>query len=111
MEKVRDQVPLFKLVFTHNWEDPQSDKTALQIKSGDTLFAITSGGCNVLEFLLSDPAIIYSVDINPAQSFLLELKIAAIQALDFEAFLSFAGLEMHSNRRGLYERVKRFLTN
>jgi len=109
MEKGQHQVPLFKLVFTQNWEDPESDKAALKIKSGDAVFAITSGGCNVLGFLLSDPAIIYSVDINPAQSFLLELKIAAIQALNFEEFISFAGLKKHNNRSDLYDRIKPFL--
>ena len=81
MKKEKDQVALFKLVFTHNWEDPECDHAALKIKSDDAVLAITSGGCNVLGFLLFDPEVIYSIDINPAQSYLLELKIAAIKAL------------------------------
>jgi len=80
MQKGKDQVALSKLVFTHNWEDPGSDQAALKIGSGDHVFAITSGACNVLGFLLYDPEVIYSVDINPAQSRILELKIAAIRA-------------------------------
>src|SRR5882757_3447443 len=102
MKSSSDQVAIFKLVFTHNWEDPESDQAALKIKSGDALFAITSGGCNVLGFLLADPEIIYSVDINPAQSCLLELKIAAIKALTFEEFIGFAGLQLHNGRMNLY---------
>ncbi len=109
MEKEKNQVPLFKLVFTHNWEDPQSDIEALKIKSKDALLAITSGGCNVLGFLLFDPEIIYSIDINPAQSYLLELKIAAIKSLDFAEFISFAGLKEHEDRLILYKKIKPLL--
>ena len=106
MKKEKDQVSLFKLVFTHNWEDPESDHQALKIKSNDAVMAITSGGCNVLGFLLFDPAVIYSIDINPTQSYMLELKIAAIKALDFDDFISFAGLKEYSNRLHLYEKIK-----
>ena len=109
MKKEKDQVPLFKLVFTHNWEDPESDHAALKIKSNDVVVAITSGGCNVLGFLLFDPEIIYSIDINPAQSLILELKIAAIKSLEFEDFISFAGLKEHEERLTLYEKIKPFL--
>lgn len=111
MEKVKDQVDLFKLVFTHNWEDPESDHAALQIQPDDTVLAITSGGCNVLGFLLADPEVIYSVDINPTQSYLLELKIAAMQVLEFDDFISFAGLRAHNNRRQLYNLIRPSLSD
>ncbi len=111
MKEGKNQVPLFKLVFTHNWEDPESDQAALKIKSGDTVFAITSGACNVLGFLLYDPKIIYSVDINPAQSRILELKIAAILALDFEEFIAFSGIKKCRNRAELYDKIKPSLGN
>lgn len=110
MEKENDQVLLFKLVFTHNWEDPESDQAALKIKTGDSVMAITSGGCNVLGFLLFDPGVVYSLDINPAQSYLLELKIAAIKCLGFDEFISFAGLKECENRSDLYARIKPLLS-
>lgn len=110
MTKEKDQVPLNKLVFTHNWEDPESDHAALRIKSNDSVLAITSGGCNVLGFLLFDPEIIYSIDINPSQSYLIELKIAAIKCLDFDDFVSFTGLKDHSNRLNLYDKMKPLLS-
>jgi S-adenosylmethionine-diacylglycerol 3-amino-3-carboxypropyl transferase len=110
MSKEKDQVRLFKLVFTHNWEDPRADHAALKINNDEAVVAITSGGCNVLGFLLSAPGAIYSVDINPAQSWLLELKIAAIKSLSFDEFLSFAGLKEHTNRHALYEKIKSSLS-
>jgi len=109
MKKGKDQVALSKLVFTHNWEDPGSDQAALKIGSGDHVFAITSGACNILGFLLYDPEIIYSVDINPAQSRILELKIAAIRALNYEEFIAFSGLIPVVDRTALYDKLKPLL--
>ena len=111
LKKNKEQIQLHKLVFTHNWEDPESDHAALRIKSNDVVQAITSGGCNVLGFLLYDPKEIYSVDINPAQSFLLELKIAAIKFFDFAEFIAFAGLTTCTNRIELYNKLKYLLSS
>ena len=105
-----DQVSLFKLVFTHNWEDPESDHAALKIKDGESIMAITSGGCNVLGFLLFNPEIIYSIDINPTQSYLLELKVAAIKTLSFDEFISFSGLKENENRLAFYKKISPLLS-
>ena len=92
MKKETDQVSLFKLVFTHNWEDPESDHAALKIKNDDAVLAITSVGCNVLCFLLYNPSVIYSIDINPPQSYLLDFNISALKFLAFDEFISFSCL-------------------
>lgn len=111
MKKQQEQVQLFKLVFTHNWEDPESDHAALRIKSNDVVQAITSGGCNVLGFLLYDPKGIYCVDINAAQSYLLELKIAAIRSFEYKEFIAFSGIKDCNNRPELYHKVRQFLSS
>ena len=36
------------LVYPQIWEDPVVDLAALDIRSGDRIIAIASGGCNVL---------------------------------------------------------------
>lgn len=110
MNKNKDQVQLSKLVFTHNWEDPLSDLHALKIKPNDTVVAITSGGCNVFGFLLNDPKTIYSIDINLAQSYVIQLKIAAIKALEFDEFIAFSGLVSHPDRNILFNKVKTYLS-
>jgi S-adenosylmethionine-diacylglycerol 3-amino-3-carboxypropyl transferase len=97
------QVQLDKLIFTLNWEDPLVDERALQIKAGDTVFTITSGGCNTLGFLRFNPQAIYCVDINPAQTFLMELKQAAFRNLDHPGLLAFFGLRHHANRKQVYQ--------
>ena len=102
----KDQIELYKLIFTLNWEDPLSDEKALSIKSGDTIMTITSGGCNTLDFLLYDPKEIVTIDINPSQSFLLEMKIAAIKKLNYEQFIEFLGLLPSGTRIRQYHEVR-----
>jgi S-adenosylmethionine-diacylglycerol 3-amino-3-carboxypropyl transferase len=53
---------------------------------------IASAGCNVLNLLLHEPRRIVAIDLNPSQTALLELKIAAIQGLDHTGFLELLGL-------------------
>ncbi|HXB92338.1 MAG TPA: DUF3419 family protein, partial [Puia sp.] len=103
----KGQVQLSRLIFTHNWEDPTVDEEALQIKPGDTLFTITSGGCNALGFLRFDPSFIYCLDINPAQTALLELKKAAFACLAYDEMLEFLGLRPNSNRLRMYDEIKK----
>ncbi|MCY7420633.1 MAG: BtaA family protein [Chitinophagaceae bacterium] len=110
MQQPKEQVKLYNLVFTHNWEDPESDHKALNIQPHDSVLAITSGGCNVLGFLLFDPDVIYSIDINPAQSYLLELKIAAIKGLSFEDFQTFSGLVHCNDRLLLFRKIEPHLS-
>ena len=109
-KKAEGQVKLFKLIFTMNWEDPESDYQALKIASGDRMMTITSGGCNTLSFLLFDPAEIHTVDINPSQSFLLELKIAAIRKLDHPGFTAFLGLTKTNDRLDTYNLLREDLS-
>ena len=106
-----NQVQLFKLLFTLNWEDPKLDQQALRIQSGDRVFGITSGCCNILEFLLYDPSVIFAVDINPTQSYLMELKIQAFRNFDHNEFIQFIGIENARNRVELYkDRIAEHLT-
>lgn len=100
------QVQLSKLIFTQNWEDPAADEEALQLQEGDTVFAITSGGCNALGFLRFRPSAIYCVDINPAQTFLMELKQAAFRNLSFEELHEFFGVSESKNRIVIYDVIK-----
>jgi S-adenosylmethionine-diacylglycerol 3-amino-3-carboxypropyl transferase len=104
------QVQLSKLIFTHNWEDPAVDEQALQIKKGDTVFTITSGGCNTLSFLRFEPAAIYCVDINPAQTYIMELKKAVFKNLTSGETWAFMGLVKSKERLYTYEKLKHDLS-
>ncbi|MBN2447770.1 MAG: BtaA family protein [Phycisphaerae bacterium] len=74
------------IVFNMSWEDPEMDRRAFQITPSDTVISISSAGCNPLNFLCQNPKKLISVDGNPAQNAILELKLAAIATLDYETF-------------------------
>jgi len=95
-----------RLMFVQSWEDPACDVEWLDIEPGNTLFAITSGGDNVLDFLLEDPGRIISVDINPLQTYLVELKMAAIRALSHAELLNLLGVRAELNPVELYRRFR-----
>jgi S-adenosylmethionine-diacylglycerol 3-amino-3-carboxypropyl transferase len=81
-----------RLMFTQSWEDPACDLAALRPQRGDTILAITSGGDNALGFLLTDPQEVIAVDVNPAQTYLLELKQAAFRRLTHGEMLVLLGV-------------------
>lgn len=74
------------IVFNMSWEDPEMDRRAFNLTSDDTVISITSAGCNPLNFLCQTPRKLISIDGNPAQNAVLELKLAAIATLDHDAF-------------------------
>lgn len=78
------------LVYPQIWEDPVVDLEALNLKAGQRLVAIASGGCNVLSYLSAAPVEITAVDLNPAHVALNKLKLAALTHLpDYAAFCRF----------------------
>ncbi len=52
----------------------------LKINKRDEVLTLSSGGCNSLNLLLHGAGHVVSVDCNPAQSALLELKATAIRS-------------------------------
>src|SRR5450631_975210 len=105
-----DQVELSQLLFGMSWEDPASDREALRIQPGETLVTIGSGGCNSLTLLLENPGKLFAIDINPSQSYLLELKRAAVRKLDYQELRGFLGLERAENRLDTFAKLQNDLS-
>lgn len=81
-----------RLVYNQIWEDPAVDLEALKIEPSSRVITIASGGCNVLNYLLADPAEIVAVDLNPAHLALTRLKLAAARYLpDHQSFYRLFG--------------------
>lgn len=77
-------------VYNQIWEDPRPDLDALEVRSDSHILTISSGGCNVLNYLTHRPARITAVDLNRHHIALLRLKLAAVQHLPtFEDFFRF----------------------
>jgi S-adenosylmethionine-diacylglycerol 3-amino-3-carboxypropyl transferase len=100
------------VLYANAWEDPAVDRAAFCIQPSDVVLSITSGGCNVLAFLLDDPRKVIALDLNPHQNHLLELKMAAFRKLSYRQLLAFFGVRPSAARLALYrERLRPVLSD
>src|SRR3989344_6663856 len=97
--------------YSQCWEDPEILIKAFDINTDDIVLSVTSGGDNTIALLLCSPKKIISIDLNSAQNYLLELKLAAAKALSYNEYLSFLGVANSFNRRNLFLKVKPYLTS
>ena len=95
------------LVYNTCWEDPAVDHQALQLRREDWVLAITSAGCNVLDYALAGVERIDAVDANPRQTALLELKLAGIRGLEFEDYFTLFGRGFHPRAETVYRTALR----
>ncbi len=91
-----------RLVYSSCWEDPDVDRQALDLNADDRVLVITSAGCNALDYLLAGAGRVDAVDSNPCQGYLLEFKVAAIRALDYQSFFRIFGLGGCAEARTMY---------
>ena len=94
------------IVYAQCWEDPSLDRKAFNIQPEDVIFSISSGGDNILTFLIDNPAKIIALDLNPHQNFLLSLKIAAFKRLSYQELLEFFGIYESRRRMNLYREIR-----
>lgn len=96
--------------YSQSWEDQDVLLKGLDITSSDHVLSITSGGDNTLALLLQNPKSIVSIDINPVQNYLLELKITAIKNLEYEDYLKLLGVKQSGDRLKKYQLIKHDLS-
>ena len=90
-------------LYTQSWEDPHADAPYLKLGPEDVVLTLTSGGCNSISKCLDGVKAVYSVDCNPAQNSLLELKRTAIRRLSYEDVWLMFGEGKHPNFERLFE--------
>ena len=90
------------LVYVTSFEDPAVDRCALEVGPSDRVVTITSGGCNALDLVLAGALEVHAVDVNPLQTALLELRIAAIRKLGHDDFFALFGRGWSPHWRELY---------
>jgi S-adenosylmethionine-diacylglycerol 3-amino-3-carboxypropyl transferase len=92
-------------------EDGNSELRALCINHDDSILCITGSGARTLDLLTKGPKEVLSIDVNPCQNFLLELKMAAIRSLEYDEFLEFMGVRASQKRECTYKVISRFLSS
>jgi S-adenosylmethionine-diacylglycerol 3-amino-3-carboxypropyl transferase len=103
-QSIFDRLYASSLLYNMCWEDPRCDREALNLRPDDEVMVITSAGCNALDYALCNPKRVTAIDANPRQGALLELKIAAIRALDDDDVFAFFGTGRHPDARNIYQR-------
>jgi S-adenosylmethionine-diacylglycerol 3-amino-3-carboxypropyl transferase len=98
------------LLYAQCWEYPEMDRIAFKIEPGDTVFSITSGGCNAISFLIDDPGKVICLDMNTYQNYLLSLKINAFKALSYNELLEFLGVTPCEERWELFGKLRPYLS-
>jgi S-adenosylmethionine-diacylglycerol 3-amino-3-carboxypropyl transferase len=98
-------------VYNQIWEDPAVDAQALKLDGNSRMLTISSGGCNVLNYLLRSPAKIVAIDLNTCHMSLTRLKLAAVRRLaDHKDFYDFFGHgDRDSNLMTYRNRIRPFL--
>lgn len=91
-----------KINYSASNEDSESERQALQLTNHDVVLCISGSGARSLDLLVDSPRKVISIDFNPTQNYLLELKLAAYRALDYEAFAKFMGLQPCGKRAITY---------
>ena len=95
-------------VYNQIWEDPRVDAEALRMGPDSSILTISSGGCNVLNYLIHRPKRIVAIDLNANHMALTRLKIAALKHLpDYESFYNFFGYGKHPDNVAAYNRYLR----
>ncbi|MEO1022959.1 MAG: BtaA family protein [Bacteroidota bacterium] len=97
------------LIYNTCWEDSRIDRNLLQLNRDSTVLVITSAGENALHYLQDDPKWVHTVDINPRQNALLELKKALIQTDSFEGLTALFTEGKHPEYRTIYQKVRTHL--
>lgn len=91
-------------IYNQIWEDPRVDLEALELDKNSRVLTISSGGCNALNYLLSEPESVTAVDLNRHHIYLLNLKAAAAKHLPaHEQFFEFFGVGKSENADEMYK--------
>lgn len=100
-----------KIHYAQCWEDPRPLEGALEVTAGDDVISIGSGGDNTFALLLNQPHSLTAIDRDAAQISLLELKMRAIERLDYDRFVGFVGARPYRERERLYGLIRPSLSD
>jgi S-adenosylmethionine-diacylglycerol 3-amino-3-carboxypropyl transferase len=101
------------LMFAQVREDPRVEMQALAPALEGSIVIVSSAGCTALSLLAAGARRIVAVDLSRAQNHLVELKCAAVRALDTSLAIAFLGGQRMPalRRRRLYSVLGPMLTD
>lgn len=107
MPLINTQTSFFQKVnYASFHEDSNSERRALKLQNQDRVLCLTGSGARPLDLLLDQPAEVVAIDWNPAQSHLLELKVAVLRQLPYQQGLTFLGFQTSNQREQIYSTLR-----
>lgn len=91
-----------RLSYSFGNEDWRTERQALQILPGNHVLCISASGDRSLNLLLDDCGSLTSIDANPIQNYLLNLKSSAMKSFDYDDYIGFLGGIPNHNRESLF---------
>ncbi len=92
-------------IYNQIWEDPEVDAQGLELQPGFEMLTISSGGCNVMNYLKHQPSGLHAIDLNTSHMSLTRLKLEAARRLpDYETFFRFFAEAHHPENIASYEK-------
>ena len=101
-----DNIIKHTYIYNLSFEDGSVDRKVLNFNNNDVLLCITTGGDNILNYLIDGVKKIHTADINIHQNFLLETKIGMMKVLSRDDFF-----KVLNSRNKNSEGYKLFLDN
>jgi S-adenosylmethionine:diacylglycerol 3-amino-3-carboxypropyl transferase/ubiquinone/menaquinone biosynthesis C-methylase UbiE len=101
-----DNIIKHTYIYNLSFEDGSVDRNIMNFNSNDVLLCITTGGDNILNYLIDGVKKIHTADINKHQNFLLETKIGMMKVLSRDDFF-----KVLNSRNKNSEGYKLFLDN
>jgi len=87
-------------------EDPAIERALARRHGARRIVVIASGGCTALSLLSDDVDEVRVIDASPAQTALVALRVAAVAALDRDAYLRFVGAAAADDRPRTWARLR-----
>eukprot|EP01061_Rhynchopus_euleeides_P014505 TRINITY_DN2510_c0_g1_i1.p1 TRINITY_DN2510_c0_g1~~TRINITY_DN2510_c0_g1_i1.p1 ORF type:complete len:625 (+),score=314.98 TRINITY_DN2510_c0_g1_i1:125-1999(+) len=96
-------------IYNQSWEDPKVDVEHFKIGKGDRVCMLTTGGDNVLDYLIEDPEYIDTFDMNEHQNYLVDMKLACVKALSYDDCFAILAQQDYKCFQKCFPQVKRHL--
>jgi len=110
MFKQSDKKFFSRLSYSFGNEDWRVERKALKIEPDDTVVCVTASGDRPLHLLLDECKELISVDLNPIQNYLCQLKAAAMRHFNHDDYLSVLGAKEDKLRKEKIDWLLQLLT-
>lgn len=98
-----------RLSYSFGNEDWITEQQALQVKPTDEVLCVTASGDRPLNLMSTPLKRIVTVDANPLQNALFDLKRVSLSQLSHDSYLSFIGATECKNRLKTYSEIQNLL--